>query len=108
MVTGQTSPLESREKKGINIAVSGDSVQKLSKNQYRVKSQSRDVWYDVTKMLDADVWTCSCPDFCYNLTRKDDKRCKHIRAVQTLQATLERELHIEKILLYSQISIILA
>jgi transposase-like protein/predicted nucleic acid-binding Zn finger protein len=86
-----------REKKGVRIAVSGGSIQKLSKNQYRVKSQTRDVWYDVTKTPDADVWACSCPDFCYNLTRKEDKRCKHIRAVQVLQATLDRELHIEKL-----------
>lgn len=92
-----TSFQESRQKKGINIAVSGDSIQKLSKNQYRVKSQTGNGWYDVTKTPDADVWACSCPDFCYNLTRKDDKRCKHIISVQTLQTTLERELHIEKL-----------
>lgn len=97
MQEGRVSFQEQRQKKGVNIAVSGDSIQKLSKNQYRVKSQSRDVWYDVTKTPDADVWACSCPDFCYNLTRKDDKRCKHIRAVQALQATLERELRIEKL-----------
>lgn len=88
---------EMRQKKGVNIAVSGNSIQKLSKNQYSVKSQTRDVWYNVTKTPDADVWACSCPDFCYNLTRRDDKRCKHILAVLALQTTLERELHIEKI-----------
>lgn len=97
MPSNQTSIERERQKKGISIAVSGDSIQKLSKNQYRVKSQTRDVWYDVIKTPDADVWACSCPDFCYNLTSKDDKRCKHIISVQTLQATKERELHIEKL-----------
>lgn len=97
MQASETSFQEKRQKKGINIAVSGESIKRLSKNQYRVKSQTRDVFYDVIKTSDADVWTCSCPDFCYNLTRKEDKRCKHVRAIQTLQTTLERELHIEKL-----------
>lgn len=94
---GSYQNLDPRHEKGVSIAVSGESIRKLSKNQYKVKSQTRDVWYDVTKTPDANVWSCSCPDFCYNLTRKDDKRCKHVRAVQTLQKTLERELNIEKL-----------
>jgi putative transposase len=97
MQANETSFQEQRHKKGISIAVSGDSIQKLSKHQYRVKSQTGSGWYEVTTTPDADVWSCSCPDFCYNLTRKDDKRCKHIISVLTLQTTLERELHIEKL-----------
>ena len=81
MQANPTSIESERQKKGVHIAVLGDSIQKLSKNQYRVKSQTRDTWYDITKTPDADVWACSCPDFCYNLIRKEDKRCKHITAV---------------------------
>lgn len=93
------STIERREKKGINIAVSGESIKRLSKNQYRVKSQTRDIWYDVTKTPDADAWACSCPDFSYNLVKLHgkDKRCKHIISVQTLQQTFETANKIEKV-----------
>ena len=96
---GSCQNLESakREKKGINIAVSGDSIKRLGKNHYKVKSQSLDVCYNVTKTEDADVWACTCPDFSYRLPRMEDKRCKHIIAVKTLQHTFEIENKIEKV-----------
>lgn len=97
MVAYQKSAFEERERKGLNIAVSGNSIKRLSKNQYRVKSQSRDVWYNVTRTEDVDVWACTCPDFSYRLTKMQDKRCKHIIAVQALRETLERENKIEKV-----------
>lgn len=86
-----------REKKGVNIAVSGDSIKRLSKNQYKVKSQTSDGWYNVSKAQDADVWSCSCPDFSYRLVKMQDKRCKHILGVQTLNRTFETESKIEQV-----------
>lgn len=53
--TDQSEPANRREKKGICIAVSGDSIKKLSKNFYRVKSQNGNGWYTVAKTEDADV-----------------------------------------------------
>lgn len=91
-----TNTMEQRQAKGIDIAVSGESIKRLSKNHYRVKSQSRDVWYNVSKTEDADVWACTCPDFSYRLVKMQDKRCKHIIAVQTLHETYERENKIEQ------------
>lgn len=91
-----TSFSNARHERGVDIAVTGDSIKRLSKSHYRVRSQSRDVWYNVTRAEDADVWACSCPDFSYRLVKKEDKRCKHIIAVQTLQATYARENKIEQ------------
>lgn len=54
---------EKREKRGVNIAVSGDSIRRISKLQYKVKSQTGNGWYRVAKTEDADVWACTCPDF---------------------------------------------
>jgi transposase-like protein/predicted nucleic acid-binding Zn finger protein/uncharacterized protein (DUF1778 family) len=88
---------QSRQEKGVSIAVTGDSIKKLSKVHYRVKSQTRDAWYNVTRTEDADVWACTCPDFSYRLVKKEDKRCKHILAVQTLQHTFETANKIEKV-----------
>lgn len=93
----QTSFLEKRQKKGVCIAVSGDSIRRLSKNLYKVKSQSGNGWYKVAKTEDADIWSCTCPDFSYRLVKMEDKRCKHILAIQTLQHTFETENKIEKI-----------
>lgn len=86
-----------RERKGINIAVSGESVKKLSKHVFKVRSQSSNGWYIVKKVEDADVWSCSCPDFAYRLVKMQDKRCKHIISVQTLQRTYETANRIEKL-----------
>jgi transposase-like protein len=95
--SNQTSFSEKRQKKGVCIAVAGDSIKRLSKNLYKVRSQSGNGWYKITRTEDADIWSCTCPDFSYNLVRKEDKRCKHIRAVQTLQHTFETANKIEKV-----------
>ncbi|MHB8602010.1 MAG: DDE-type integrase/transposase/recombinase [Nitrosotalea sp.] len=87
----------SRNEKGIQIFSEAQNIRKIGKNNYRVLSQSQDKFYNVRKLQNADVWTCDCPDFLYRLTRKDDKRCKHIISCELLQNTVEQEHKIEKI-----------
>lgn len=82
---------------GIKIIERGDSIRKITTNHYRVKSQTRDKFYNVRKLQDVDVWVCECEDFCYRLTRKEDKRCKHILACQLLKNTIDEQNKIEKI-----------
>jgi transposase-like protein len=93
-----TTFLPSREQLGIEIATAGDSIRKITKNYYKVRSQSANGWYNVKKLEGADVWTCECSDFLYRLTKEADKRCKHIIAVQTLQMTFDTESKIEPVL----------
>ena len=90
-----TAFFQSREQLGIEIATPGDSITKITKNHYKVGSQSENRWYNVKKLQDADVWNCECADFMYRLRRNTDKKCKHIIAVQTLQKTYEVESKIE-------------
>lgn len=97
MQASETSFQEQRQKKGVSIAVTGDSIKRLSKNLYKVKSQTGSGWYRVAKTEDAEVWSCTCPDFSYRLVKLQDKHCKHIIAVQTLQHTYETENKIEKV-----------
>jgi putative transposase len=92
-----TAFFQTREQLGIEIATSGDSIIKITKNHYKVRSQSENRWYDVKKLQDADVWTCECADFMYRLSRNTDKKCKHIIAVQTLKKTYEVESKIEPV-----------
>lgn len=98
MTAVQERGLEQRHKKGVNIAVSGDSIKRLSKNVFRVKSQSGNGWYIIRRAESLDIWSCSCPDFSFNLTHVlgDQRRCKHINAVRTLQSAFERENNIQK------------
>jgi hypothetical protein len=51
---------QTREQLGIEIATSGNSVIKITKNHHKVRSQSENRWYNVKKLQDADVWTCEC------------------------------------------------
>ena len=91
-----TAFFQTREKLGLEIATPGDSIVKITKNHYRVRSQSENRRYNVKKLQDVDVWTCECADFMYRLSRNTDKKCKHIiAAVQTLQKPYEVESKIE-------------
>jgi transposase-like protein len=93
-----TAFFQTREQLGTEIATSGDSIVKITKNHYRVRSQSENRWYNVKKLQDADIWTCECADFMYRLSRNTDKKCKHIIAVHTLQKTYVVESKIETVL----------
>ena len=89
---------KTRNEKAIQILSQPNSITKISKYNYRVITQlPSGKIYNVRKLSNADVWTCDCPDFTYRLTRKDDKRCKHILSIQMLQEKVDQELHIEKL-----------
>lgn len=91
-----TTFIEPRDEIRTKTATSGDSIQTITKNYFRVKSQSGNGWYNVKKLADADVWICDCKNFLPRLFKNEDKRCKHIIDCQTLQ-NLETEIKIEKI-----------
>jgi hypothetical protein len=59
-----TTFLPTREQLGIEIATTGDSIRKITKNYCKVRSQSANHWYNVKKLQDVDVWTCEYADFC--------------------------------------------
>lgn len=79
-----------RQVKGLEMANAigsesqhGVAIQRLNKLTYRVRSQSSaDKWYTVIKEEARNHWICDCPDYTFRLVKEDDKRCKHIHAVQ--------------------------
>jgi putative transposase len=89
--------LEGQDEPRTNLSVSGDSIRKITKNYFRVKSQSGNGWYNVRRLQHVDAWTCDCKNFMYRLIRKDDKRCKHIIAAERLRNAVEQELRVEKL-----------
>jgi transposase-like protein len=83
MVRQLTDP---RELRGLAILSQPGTVIQTSKNEWDVRSQSKDAYYAVArtfptdrkaKILSQATWTCSCPD---HQTR--NVVCKHIHAVQ--------------------------
>jgi transposase-like protein len=95
-----------RELRGLAILSQPDTVIQTDKNQWDVRSQSKDAYYQVTRMFqdrkaqmrNQATWTCSCPDY---QTRQ--LPCKHVHAVQfslKLAGEIEQESaaqHIEEI-----------
>ena len=73
-----------RQLRGLAILSQPDTVIQTGKNEWDVRSQSKDVYYHVVRaykdrhaqMRDQATWTCTCPDF---LTR--GTVCKHQHAV---------------------------
>lgn len=82
MIRQLTNP---RELRGLAILSQPDTIIQTDKNQWDVRSQSKDAYYQVTRafqdrkaqMRGQVTWTCSCPD---HQTR--NVICKHIHAVQ--------------------------
>lgn len=75
-----------RELRGLAILSQPDTIIQTGKNEWDVRSQSKDAYYTVVRsypkdrkerMRSSGTWTCSCPDF---VTR--NLPCKHIHAVQ--------------------------
>jgi len=74
-----------RELRGLKILTEPDTIIQTGKNEWDVRSQSINVYYQVTRkfqdrhaqMRGQAVWTCTCPD---HQTR--NVICKHIYAVQ--------------------------
>jgi len=82
---------------GLHKIIKNYSINIISKNCYAVKSQSKHKSYRVTKLSDADVWTCQCPHFMLGLSRGNTEQCKHILACKTLCRMIESEEKIEQI-----------
>ena len=63
------------------------NVTKIHENYFQAQSQSdNNKWYEVKKLQNSDVWTCTCLDFSNRIRQAvDDKRCKHILASQKIQ-----------------------
>jgi transposase-like protein len=83
MVRQLTDP---RELRGLAILSQPGTVIQTGKNEWDVRSQSKDAYYTVARTFPSDrrakilsqaAWTCSCPD---HQTR--NVVCKHIHAVQ--------------------------
>ena len=89
--------IDLRNEKVYQILAKGNAIRKITKNHYRVSSQSQNQFYNVKRLVEANVWTCDCLDFKNRLVKMDDKQCKHILACLTLQNTVEEELKIEKL-----------
>jgi transposase-like protein/DNA-directed RNA polymerase subunit M/transcription elongation factor TFIIS len=76
------NPMELR---GLKILSEQDTIIQTGKNEWDVRSQSKDAYYQVVRkfqdrhaqMRGQAVWTCSCPDF-----QTRNMPCKHIHAVQ--------------------------
>lgn len=75
-----------RELRGLAILSQPDAIIQTGKDDWDVRSQSKDAYYQVIRAFPKDrnermrstgTWTCSCPDFA---TR--NMPCKHIHAVQ--------------------------
>lgn len=64
-----------RQVKGESIAREFGMVRRVDDFHYKVRSQSRDVEYDVISTESG--WSCSCPDFVYHALS-----CKHVWAVK--------------------------
>ena len=83
--------MSSRESRAAKIAADEGSIKQITKNWWKVRSQSGDDWHDVKRIESADVWTCQCKDFQFRLRKDVDKRCMHIIAVQSQREEIERE-----------------
>jgi transposase-like protein/DNA-directed RNA polymerase subunit M/transcription elongation factor TFIIS len=75
-----------RELRGLAILSQPETIIPVSKNEWDVRSQSKDAYYRVIRKFvsnsktDHYSWSCSCPDFTTH-----NAPCKHIYAVQFSQ-----------------------
>lgn len=73
MVKDLAVTLEARQIRAWEMLSDGNEIKRLSENAYRVKSQSGNGFYLVSKQ--GEDWTCECPDFVHR-----QLACKHIYA----------------------------
>ncbi len=67
--------MDTRAEKGKTIAETFGQVVRLSDETYKVRSQSSNAIYEITKV--GDHWGCQCPDYRFRAIT-----CKHIYAVK--------------------------
>jgi putative transposase len=65
--------LETRQVRAWEMLSNGNEIKRVNENAYRVKSQSGNGFYLVSKQ--GEDWTCECPDFVHRQVA-----CKHIYA----------------------------
>jgi transposase-like protein len=78
-----------RAQRGLQILASEGAVKRVSEREYKVKSQSKDGYYDV--IYDGAKWVCSCPDY-----QENAQFCKHCWAVDLslkIRLTVEEHTH---------------
>ncbi len=85
-----------RKQKGIQIFSKTNSIKKISKNHFIVKSSTSDKTYHVRRLPDTEIFTCECADFHYRLRKLDDKKCKHIISCMLLQESILSQSYIEQ------------
>jgi len=90
-----------RELRGLKILSEPDTIIQTGKNEWDVRSQSKDAYYQVTRKFISHgkenkySWTCTCPD---HQTRQ--LPCKHIYAVQfslKIKVDVETDIKAQKI-----------
>src|SRR5271157_6516999 len=84
MVSDMQQLTNPRELRGLAILSQLNTIIPTGKNQWDVRSQSKDAYYTVTKTFvkgrdpqHLHDWSCTCPDFAAR-----NLPCKHIHAVQ--------------------------
>ena len=68
--------VDARPQKALAIYAKGNQIKRVDGSTYKVKSQSGNGWYQVTKQ--GEEWKCECRDFQF---RGDKQPCKHVHAV---------------------------
>ncbi len=66
--------VDPRPQRALAIYAKGNQIKRLDGSTYKVKSQSKNSWYLVTK--NGEEWVCECPDHQFRQTV-----CKHIHSV---------------------------
>src|SRR6266850_4008505 len=82
---------------GIRQVMKNYSINIISKNCYAVKSLAKHKSYRITKLPEADVWTCECQHFMLELSRGNKEKCKHILACEKLSKIMEIDENIEEV-----------
>ena len=68
--------VDPRPQRALAIYAKGNQIKRLDGSTYKVKSQSGNGWYLVTKK--GEEWVCGCPDHQF---RGERPLCKHIHSV---------------------------
>ncbi|MGH2638950.1 MAG: IS6 family transposase, partial [Rhabdochlamydiaceae bacterium] len=82
--------LEIRAQRGKEISEMKDAINRLDETTYKVKSQTKQYYYEVLQTENG--WACQCPDYRYRATK-----CKHIFAVEfsfTLRTQVQKRVQI--------------
>jgi hypothetical protein len=65
--------VDARPQRALAIYAKGNQIKRVDGSTYKVKSQSGNGWYQVTK--NGEEWNCECPDYKFRQVA-----CKHIQS----------------------------